>query len=141
MSLAAPRIHEVPDDLLAAIDYCYDQGWTDGLPVVPPVVDRVKAMLAADPRPSGTVIAHHPATGLDLSLHAAAVNAVMAGCLPEYFPVLVAAFEAMDKPEFNFHGSTASTGGSGPRPVVRGGNAGEIGVKAHGKPFRPRNPP
>src|SRR5438874_1589769 len=98
MSVAAPRIHEVPDDLLAAIDYCYDQGWTDGLPVVPPVVDRVKAMLAADRRPADTVIAHHPATGLDLSLHAAAVNAVMAGCLPDYFPVVVAAFEAMDKP-------------------------------------------
>ena len=52
------RIHEVPDDLLAAIDYCYEQGWTDGLPVVPPAVDRVKAMLAADSRPAETVIAH-----------------------------------------------------------------------------------
>src|SRR6267378_5209766 len=89
----SPRIHEAPDDLLAAIDYCYEQGWTDGLPVVPPVVDRVKAMLAAESRPAETVIATHPATGLELSLHAAAVNAVMAGCLPEYFPALVAAFE------------------------------------------------
>ena len=86
MPTALSRIHEAPDDLLAAIDYCYEQGWTDGLPVVPPVVDRVKAMLAADSRPPETVIAHHPATGLDLSLHAAAVNAVMAGCLPRVFP-------------------------------------------------------
>src|SRR3981189_3277023 len=101
MALASPRIHEVPDDLLAAIDYCYDQGWTDGLPVVPPVVDRVKAMLAADRRPPETVVAVHPATGLDLSLHSAAVNAVMAGCLPEHFPVIVAAFEAMNQPDFN----------------------------------------
>ena len=46
-----PRIHEVPDDLLAAIDWCYEQGLTDGLPVVPPVVPRVEAMLAADARP------------------------------------------------------------------------------------------
>src|SRR3954463_11645543 len=114
----APRIHEVPDDLLAAIDYCYDQGWTDGLPVVPPVVDRVKAMLAADRRPADTVMAKPPATGLDLSLHAAAVNAVMAGCLPEYFPVVVSAFEAMDKPDFNFHGSTARPGGPRPAPQV-----------------------
>ena len=52
MAAAAPRIHEVPDDLLAAIDWCYDQGWTDGLPVVPPAVDRVKAMLSADSRPA-----------------------------------------------------------------------------------------
>ena len=133
------RIHEVPDDLLAAIDYCYDQGWTDGLPVVPPVVDRVKAMLAADSRPADTVIANHPATGLDLSLHAAAVNAVMAGCLPEYFPVLVAAFEAMDKPEFNFHGSTASTGGSAPLLIVSGPYADEIGMNADVNLFGPGN--
>ena len=52
------------------------RGWTDGLPVVPPAVDRVKAMLAADSRPPETVVAVHPATGLDLSLHSAAVNAV-----------------------------------------------------------------
>ena len=135
----SPRIHEVPDDLLAAIDFCYEQGWTDGLPVIPPVVDRVKAMLAADARPAEAVIAHHPATGLDLSLHAAAVNAVMAGCLPEYFPVLVAAFEAMDRPEFNFHGSTASTGGSAPMLVVSGPYADEIGMNADVNLFGPGN--
>jgi len=139
MAALAPRLHEVPDDLLAAIDWCYEQGWTDGLPVVPPVVDRVKAMLAADRRPAETVIAHHPATGLDLSLHAAAVNAVMAGCLPEYFPVLVAAFAAMDRPEFNFHGSTASTGGSAPLLIVSGPYADEIGMNADVNLFGPGN--
>ena len=133
------RIHEVPDDLLAAIDYCYEQGWTDGLPVVPPVVDRVKAMLEGDSRPAETVIASHPATGLELSLHAAAVNAVMAGCLPEYFAVLVAAFEAMDRPDFNFHGSTASTGGSAPLLVVSGPHADDIGMNADVNLFGPGN--
>jgi hypothetical protein len=136
MPAASPRIHEVPDDLLAAIDYCYEQGWTDGLPVVPPVVDRVKLMLAAESRPAETVICRHPATGLDLSLHAAAVNAVMAGCLPEYFPVLVAAFEAMDRPDFNFHGSTASTGGSR-RRSSSGSHADEIGVNSDVDLFGP----
>ena len=140
MSAAAPpRIHEVPDDLLAAIDWCYEQGWTDGLPVVPPVLERVKAMLAADSRPPDTVISTHPATGLDLSLHAAAVNAVMAGCLPEYFPVIIAAFEAMDRPEFNFHGSTASTGGSAPLLVVSGAYADDIGMNADVNLFGPGN--
>ena len=140
MALAAkPRIHEVPDDLLAAIDWCYEQGWTDGLPVVPPVVARVDAMLAADARSRETVIAHHPATGLDLSLHAAAVNAVMAGCLPEYFPVIVAAFEAMNRQDFNFHGSTASTGGSAPLLVVSGPYAEEIGMNADVNLFGPGN--
>jgi len=139
MAALAPKIHDVPDDLLAAIDYCYDQGWTDGLPVVPPVVERVKAMLAAESRPPETVIAHHPATGLDLSLHAAAANAVMAGCLPEHFPVLVAAFEAMDKEPFNFHGSTASTGGSAPLLIVSGPYADEIGMNADVNLFGPGN--
>src|SRR3981189_353880 len=130
MALASPRIHEVPDDLLTAIDYCYEQGWTDGLPVVPPVVDRVKAMLAADGRPADTVIAPHPPTGLERPLRAAGVNAVMAGALPAYFPVLVAAFEAMDKPDFNFHGSTASTGGPAPLPVGSGPHPAELGMNA-----------
>ena len=96
-------------------------------------------MLAVDGRPAETVIAHHPATGLDLSLHAAAVNAVMAGCLPEYFPVLVAAFEAMDRPDFNFHGSTASTGGSAPLLVVSGPYADDIGMNADVNLFGPGN--
>ena len=52
MPAASPRIHEAPDDLLAAIDYCYEQGWTDGLPVVPPQVDRVHAH-AGRRRPPG----------------------------------------------------------------------------------------
>ena len=139
MAAFSPRTHDAPDDLLAAIDWCYEQGWTDGLPVVPPEVTRVKAMLAADTRPPETVIAHHPATGLDLSLHAAAVNAVMAGFLPEHFPVLVAAFEAMDRPDFNFHGSTASTGGSAPLLVVSGPVADEIGMNSDVNLFGPGN--
>ena len=141
MPAASPRIHEVPDDLLAAIDFCFDQGWTDGLPVVPPQVDRVKAMLAADDRPPATVIATHPATGLELSLHAAAVNAVMAGCLPDYFPILVAAFEAMNLPAFNFHGSTASTGGSAPLLLVSGPYADKIGMNSDVNLFGPGNRP
>lgn len=139
MAAASPSIHEVPDDLLAAIDYCYEQGWTDGLPVVPPQVDRVRAMVSADRRPAETVIATHPATGLELTLHSAAVNAVMAGCLPEHFPVLVAAFEAMDRPDFNFHGSTASTGGSAPLLIVSGPYADEIGMNADVNLFGPGN--
>ena len=139
MPFDSRRIHDVPDDLLAAIDYCYEQGWTDGLPVIPPVVDRVDATLAFEGRPPEAVIATHPATGLQLTVHAAAVNAVMAGCLPEYFPVLVAAFEAMDKPDFNFHGSTASTGGSAPLLIVSGPVADDIGMNADVNLFGPGN--
>lgn len=139
MPLDTARIHEVPDDLLAAIDYCYAQGWTDGLPVIPPTPDRVEGMLAFEGRPAETIICTHPATTLELSVHAAAVNAVMAGCLPEYFPVVVAAFEAMNEPGFNFHGSTASTGGSAPLLIVSGQCADDIGMNADVNLFGPGN--
>src|ERR1043165_8146471 len=139
MPLDSHLIHEVPNDLLAALDYCYEQGWTDGLPVVPPVIERVEATLAYEGRPPQAVIATHPATGLEVTLHAAAVNAVMAGCLPEYFPVLVAAFEAMDKPDFNFHGSTASAGCSAPLLIVSGSVADDIGMNADVNLFGPGN--
>jgi hypothetical protein len=139
MPLDSARIHEVEDDVLAAIDYCYEQGWTDGLPVVPPSVERVEAMLLYEGRPPETVIATHPATGLECTVHAAAVNAVMAGCKPEYLPVLVAAFEAMNEPGFNFHGSTASTGGSAPLIIVSGQYADDIGMNSDVNLFGPGN--
>ena len=50
-------IHDVPDDSMDAIDYCFEQGWTDGLPVIPPRVDRVDQMLLYEGRPAETVIA------------------------------------------------------------------------------------
>jgi hypothetical protein len=132
-------VHEVPDDALDAIDYCYEQGWTDGLPVIPPEESRVAAMLASEGRPPETVIAEHPATRLELTTHAAAVNAVMAGCLPEYFPVVVAAFEAMSKKAFNFHASTASTGGASHLLIVSGPMVDDIAMNSGANLFGPGN--
>ncbi len=136
---ASEIIHDVPDDLLSAINYCYEQGWTDGLPVIPPEASLVEAMMALEGRPPETVLARHPATGLELTVRAAAVNAVMAGCLPEYFPVIIAAFEAMNEAPFNFHGSTASTGGSSPLLIVSGPIVDEIGMNAGVNLFGPGN--
>ena len=136
---AIDKAHDVPDDALRAIDYCYEQGWTDGLPVVPPEANRVEAMLAMEGRPPETVLARHPATGLELTIQAAAVNAVMAGCLPEYFPVIVAAFEAMDREPFNFHASSVSTGGSGHLLIVSGPVVDDIGMNAGVNLFGPGN--
>lgn len=133
------EVHEAPDDLLAAIDYCYEQGWTDGLPVVPPEASRVEGMLAADGRPPETILATHPATGLSCTVLAAATNAMMAGCLPAYFPILTAAFEAMNEAPFNFHGSTASTGGSAPLLIVSGPIVDRIGMNANVNLFGPGN--
>ena len=139
MPLDNARIHDLPDDPLAAIDYCYEQGWTDGLPVVPPDVRRVDEMLLFEGRPPETVIATHPATGFECTVHAAAVNAVMAGCKAEYFPVVVAALEAMNEPAFNFHGSTASTGGSAPLLIVSGPIVEDIAMNCDVNLFGPGN--
>ena len=57
MPLDSARTHNVSDDPLDAIDYCFEQGWTDGLPVVPPSVERVDEMLEYEGRPPTTVIA------------------------------------------------------------------------------------
>ena len=91
MPLDPYRIHEVPTDLLAALDYCYEQGWTDGLPVVPPTESAVRAMLAAAGLEPGTQIAFITNRQVEVTAEKVAVNAVMAGCLPEYMPIVVAA--------------------------------------------------
>jgi hypothetical protein len=136
--VAGAKIHEVPD-LLAGIDYCFEQGWTDGLPVVPPAVERVDLMLAATPRAPEEVLARHAATGRECTAFHAAVNAVMAGCLPEYFPVVIAALEAMDREGYNFHASTASTGGAAPLLIVSGPVVDEIGLNVGANAFGPGN--
>lgn len=139
-SVLEPTKHQVDSDALVAIDYCYEQGWAaDGLPVVPPEAERVNAMLAMEGRPPETILALHPATGNECSIQSAAVNAVMAGCLPEYFPVVVAALEAMNKPEFAFHGSTASTGGASHIVIVSGPVVEDIGMNSGGSCLGPGN--
>ena len=83
-----------------AQEYFYAQGMTDGLPITPPTEERVAAMVAASGRAAdeslGTV---HPAVA-EATVEKVAVNAVMAGCLPEYMPVVAAAVEAMTEEEF-----------------------------------------
>lgn len=130
--------HTISDEL-SAIDYCYEQGWTDGLPVVPPARERVERFLMAAGRPPEEIVARHPATGRECSVQSAAINAVMAGCLPQYFPTVLAALEAMNEDGYNFHGSTASTGGSTPVVIVSGDIRDEIGMNASVNVFGPGN--
>ena len=133
-----PYTHITSDDI-SAIDYCYEQGWTDGLPVVPPARERVERFLMAAGRPPEEIVARHPTTGRVCSVQSAAINAVMAGCLPQYFPTLLAALEGLDEDAYNFHGSTASTGGSAPVVVVSGEIRDEIGMNASVNVFGPGN--
>jgi len=109
----------------------FANGWTDGLPVVPPTPERVEAMLAAvSAIDEQVLIGVIPARGKGITLEQAAVHAVMAGCTPAYFPVVVAAFEALFDASFNAHTALTSTGGAATAVVVSGPIAQEIGINA-----------
>jgi len=93
--------------------------WTDGLPIVPPTRERVDAFLACTPRKPDEVLAVVPQEGREATILSIAVNGVMAGCRPEYMPILVAAIEAMVDPKFRIQ-DCGSTPGWEPLVIVSG---------------------
>jgi hypothetical protein len=106
-----------------------EQGLTDGLPVVPPTPARVAAMLEYAGRDRAHVIGPLPPAWRNVGLEAVAANAVMAGCVPEAFPVVLQAVEAMlSEPAFNLHGMQTTTHPIGPMVIVCGPVAEELGV-------------
>jgi hypothetical protein len=108
----------------------FDRGWTDGLPVVPPTEARVLRMLSGTSRPPDEVVAVVPPDLVDGTVEKVAVNAVLAGCKPEYLPVVLAAVEAACTEEFNGHGLLATTYFSGPVVIVNGPIARRIGMNS-----------
>jgi len=114
-----------------------DRGWTDGLPIVPPTPELVNASLEAGGRNPSDILATEPTKGRVITAEKVAVNAVMAGCKPEYFKVVAAAVEAMSEPQFNLHAITASTQGAAVLAVVNGPVAKEIGLNSGVSVFGP----
>jgi hypothetical protein len=108
----------------------FDRGWTDGLPVVPPTPERVLRMLRGTSRAPGDVVAVMPPDLVECTVEKVAINAVMAGCLPEHLPVVLAALEAACTEEFALHGLLATTYFSGPMIVVNGPIARRIGMNS-----------
>jgi hypothetical protein len=108
----------------------FDRGWTDGLPVIAPTERRVLAMLEGTTRPADEVVAEVPPDLAACSVEKAAINAVMAGCKPEYFPVVLAALEAACTDEFNMHGLLATTMPVGPVLIVNGPIRRRIGMNS-----------
>ena len=104
----------------------FDRGWTDGLPVVPPTEARVERMLTGTTRNPADLVAVVPPDLVDCTVEKVAVNAVMAGCLPEYLPVVLTALEAVCTDDFNMHGVLATTMSVGPVLVVSGPVTAEI---------------
>jgi hypothetical protein len=99
---------------------CFDRGWSDGLPIVPPTEARVIAMLAGTTRSPEEIVAMAPPDLVPCSVEKVAINAVMAGCRPEYLPVVLAAVEAACTDRFNIHGLLATTMSAGPVLIVNG---------------------
>jgi hypothetical protein len=108
----------------------YARGWSDGLPVVPPTAERVFRMLQGTTRDPREFVALVPPDLAECTVEKVAVNAVMAGCRPEYLPVVLAALEGACTDEFNMHGLLATTFFSGPVLIVNGPIAREIGMNS-----------
>ena len=126
---ATPLRHTV-EDPVTAIEFCYETGWSDGLPVVPPTEGAVAQFLEyVHMRPSQVVLTE-PVSGRVVTAETAAANAIMAGCLKEYFPVVLAALDAMSEPAVNLHGATLNTGGAAVMVVVDGPIVERIGMNS-----------
>ncbi len=120
------QLGELEDELEAM----WDRGWTDGFPVVPPTERRVLAMLDGTSRAPDELVAVVPPNLAPATVEKVAINAVMAGCRPEYLPVVLAAVEAVCTDEFNMHGVLATTWFVGPVLVVNGPVARAIGMNS-----------
>ena len=127
------------EDAVEAIERCYQLGWTDGLPVVPPTTQRVEQFLDHVGRPADELIGSLPERRREITVGKVAANAVMAGCLPEYFPVVLAAAEAMLDPAFNLIGPSSSLGGAGILVIVNGPVIQELDINCRNNLFGPGN--
>jgi hypothetical protein len=117
----------------------FARGWSDGLPVVPPTPEKVRAMLAATHREPEDFVADIGPNIAPATVEKVAINAVLAGCKPEYFPVVLAAVEAVASDEYNMHGLAATTWYSGTMLVVNGPIADKIGMNGEFNAFGPGN--
>ena len=126
-------------DAVEAIEQCYALGWTDGLPVVPPTVERVEEFLQLAQRDPNEILGTLAERRRQITVGKVAANAVMAGCLPEYFPVVIAATEAMLDERFNLIAPSSSQGGSAILVIVNGPIIDELNLNCRNNIFGPGN--
>jgi hypothetical protein len=129
------------EESYAAINALYqERGWTDGLPIVPPTEDAVAEVLRYTDRAPREVVAVLPPRQGEATVERLAINTVMAGCRPEYFPVILTAIEALADPAFNLDSIQATTHPVAPIMIVNGPIARELGINsgynAFGQGFR-----
>lgn len=112
--------HEIPDTPEALYDFISEKRWGDGLPVIPPTEDRVRAMVDGAGRDPGEELGILGPVDAPCTVEKVAINAVLAGCKPEYLPVVLAAVEGIIEPQFNAKGIQATTNPVGVMVVVNG---------------------
>ncbi|HYX00609.1 MAG TPA: thioredoxin family protein [Reyranella sp.] len=112
------------------IEACFERGWTDGLPVVPPTDERILRMLGGTDRRPGEVVGLIPPNLASCTVEKVAINAVMAGCKPEYMPVVLGVLEAALDPLFVLHGLLCTTHFAGPLVIINGPIARAIGMNS-----------
>src|SRR5215831_6842265 len=136
----AARTLQVEDDWSAIYELYVERGWTDGLPIIPPTEAKVAEFLGWTRRDRLEVVAVLPPRQGEATVEKIAINAVMAGCRPDYFPVLLTAIEAVADPLFNLDAVQATTHPVTPMLIVNGPIAKEIGLhsgyNAFGQGFR-----
>ena len=126
-------------DYRSVQEHFWVEGWTDGLPVVPPTEDLVEIFLDVAGIEPHQVVGLLPERNREIVAEKVAINAVMAGCLPEYFPVVLAAWQCMAAPEWNLNSGALSTSGPAPLVIVNGPVAKQIGMRSGQNLFGPGN--
>ncbi len=127
----------IPINVAEQIEFCFARGWTDGLPVLPASRPLVSDMLEAGTLRADTVIAEMPSRKVSLTAEKVAINAVMAGCKPEYMPVVTAAVKALATPEFGLHHVASALAGPTIVILVNGPIARTLGINATHNVFGP----
>ena len=123
--------------VVEAIENCFNLGWTDGLPVVPPTLERVNEFIDYIGEAPDKILGSVPERRREVTIAHAAANAVMAGCLPEYMPVVLTATEAMLSPEFNLIAPSSSQGGAAVLVVVNGPISKKLGINSKANEQQP----
>ena len=124
-------------DAIELIEAYYQKGWTDGLPVIPPSDTSINAMMTAAGLSAGEVVGEIAARNVQITADKVAINAVLAGCLPEYMPVVLAAVKGICHPDFGYHGAATSTGGAAIAIIVNGPVIQKLGINVRDNAFGP----
>jgi hypothetical protein len=120
MTIALASKYQDVADLEAAVELCYERNWTDGLPVVPPTAPAIERILTYLNRDPQSVVGVVPPRNGIATIEKIAINCVMAGCKPEYAPIVIAALEAALEPDFNLAGVQTTTNPCAPLIMVSG---------------------